>query len=74
LLGREAVAPSAAAEQHVNLPQGVPVYVTYLTAQPNIGEPKLVRDIYGWDARSTITAQTVIQAAGATQATTGAGS
>jgi murein L,D-transpeptidase YcbB/YkuD len=65
LLGRDAVAPSAAAEQHVSLPQGIPVYVTYLTTQPNIGEPKLVRDIYGWDARSTITAQTAIQAAGA---------
>jgi murein L,D-transpeptidase YcbB/YkuD len=65
LMGREAVAPSAAAEQHVTLPKGIPVYVTYLTAQPSIGEPKLVRDIYGWDARSTITAATVIQAAGA---------
>ncbi len=46
-------------------PQGIPVYVTYLTAQPNIGEPRLVRDVYGWDARSTITAATAIQAAGA---------
>ena len=65
LLGREPVAPTTAAEQHVTLPQGIPVYVTYLTAQPSIGEPKLVRDIYGWDARSTITAATAIQAAGA---------
>jgi murein L,D-transpeptidase YcbB/YkuD len=73
LMGRDAVAPSAAPEQHVTLPQGIPVYVTYLTAQPNIGEPKLVRDIYGWDARSPITAQMVIQAAGATQVA-GAGS
>ena len=73
LMGREPVAPAAGAEQHVSLPQGVPVYVTYLTAQPHIGEPKLVRDIYGWDARSTITAQTVIQAASATQVA-GAGS
>ena len=52
-------------EQHVQLPQGIPVYVTYLTAQPNIGETRLARDIYGWDARSTITAATAIQAAGA---------
>ena len=42
LLGREPVAPTAAAEQHVSLPQGVPVYVTYLTAQPHIGEQALV--------------------------------
>lgn len=73
LMGREPVAPGAGMEQHVQLPQGVPVYVTYLTAQPNLGEPKLVRDIYGWDARSTITAQTVIQAAAASQSA-GAGS
>ena len=73
LMGREPVAPTAGAEQHVSLPQGIPVYVTYLTAQPLIGEPKLVRDIYGWDARSPITAQTVIQAASAIQVA-GAGS
>jgi murein L,D-transpeptidase YcbB/YkuD len=50
LMGREPVPPTAAAEQHVQLPQGVPVYVTYLTAQPHIGEQALVRDVYGWDA------------------------
>jgi len=55
LLGRDPVAPSAAPEQHVSLPQGIPVYVTYLTAQPHIGEQALVRDVYGWDARSTTT-------------------
>lgn len=65
LMGREPVAPTAEAEQHVTLPSGVPVYVTYLTAQPNIGEPKLVRDIYGWDSRSTVSAAAAIQAAGA---------
>lgn len=65
LMGREPVAPTSAAEQHVTLPGGVPVYVTYLTAQPSIGEPKLVRDIYGWDARSTVTTAAAVQAAGA---------
>jgi murein L,D-transpeptidase YcbB/YkuD len=65
LMGREPVAPTAAAEQHVTLPGGVPVYVTYLTAQPSIGEPKLVRDIYGWDSRSTVTTAAAVQAAGA---------
>lgn len=49
LLGREPVAATAAPEQHVQLPQGIPVYVTYLTAQPHIGEAALSRDIYGWD-------------------------
>lgn len=65
LMGREPIAPSSAAEQHVTLPRGIPVYVTYLTAQPSIGEPKLVRDIYGWDARSTVNTAATVQAAGA---------
>jgi murein L,D-transpeptidase YcbB/YkuD len=49
LLGREPVPPSTEAEQHVQLAQGVPVFVTYLTAQPHLGETALVRDVYGWD-------------------------
>jgi murein L,D-transpeptidase YcbB/YkuD len=49
LMGREPVAPSTAAEQHVQLAQGIPVFVTYLTAQPHLGETALVRDVYGWD-------------------------
>jgi len=65
LMGRDAIAPSAAAEQHVTLPAGIPVFVTYLTAQPSIGEPQLVRDVYGWDARSNITTAMAVQAAGA---------
>ena len=65
LLGRDAVAPSSAPEQHVQLAQGVPVYVTYLTAQPHIGEVALSRDIYGWDARSPVTTAAAMQAAGA---------
>jgi murein L,D-transpeptidase YcbB/YkuD len=65
LMGREPVAPGAGAEQHVQLAQGVPVYVTYLTAQPHIGEQALVRDVYGWDARSPVTTAAAMQAAGA---------
>ncbi|HEU0309765.1 MAG TPA: L,D-transpeptidase family protein [Sphingomicrobium sp.] len=49
LMGREAVAPTTEAEQHVQLPKGIPVFVTYLTAQPHLGELALVRDVYGWD-------------------------
>ena len=65
LLGREPVAPTTAAEQHVSLPQGIPVFVTYLTAQPHLGENALVRDIYGWDARAPVSTAAAIQAAGA---------
>ena len=65
LLGREPVGTAGQAEQHVQLPQGVPVYVTYLTAQPHIGEQKLARDVYGWDERSPVTTAAAMQAAGA---------
>ena len=65
LLGREPVAATGTAEQHVSLPQGIPVYVTYLTAQPHIGEQALVRDVYGWDARSAVSTAVAMQAAGA---------
>jgi murein L,D-transpeptidase YcbB/YkuD len=65
LMGRDPTAISTAPEQHVSLPQGVPVYVTYLTAQPHIGEASLVRDIYGWDARSPVTTAAAVQAAAA---------
>ena len=65
LLGREPVAPGTGIEEHVQLPKGVPVYVTYLTAQPHIGEQALVRDVYGWDAQSTVSTAAAIQAAGA---------
>ena len=55
LMGREPVAATAEAEQHVSLPQGIPVFVTYLTAQPHLGEVALVRDVYGWDPRPSAT-------------------
>ena len=65
LLGREPAGATGAAEEHVSLPQGIPVYVTYLTAQPHIGEQALVRDIYGWDPRSGVSAAACAKSAGA---------
>ncbi|QDP20184.1 L,D-transpeptidase family protein [Sphingomonas xanthus] len=62
LLQRDASAPTKDAEQHVVLPQGVPVYVTYLTAQPHLGEVALAKDVYGWDARSTSSAAVAAKA------------
>ena len=64
LLGRDAVAPSPAAEQHVPLPKPVPVYVTYLTVQPQIGESTLVADIYGWDTNARQQTASIQAAAG----------
>jgi murein L,D-transpeptidase YcbB/YkuD len=49
LLGREAVKPNDGAEQFEQLPRGVPIFTTYLTAQPANGQLTFVKDIYGWD-------------------------
>lgn len=49
ILGRDPVAPSADPELRVKLPQGVPVYLTYLTAKPTSTGISYLEDIYGWD-------------------------
>jgi L,D-transpeptidase YcbB len=51
LLGRDPETASAAPEQNVPLPTPVPIYVTYLTAQPTDGRLSFVDDIYGRDTR-----------------------
>jgi murein L,D-transpeptidase YcbB/YkuD len=49
-LFQRAVAPSSAdAEQRVNLPEPVPVYVTYLTAMPSDQGVEFRADIYDRD-------------------------
>ncbi len=50
LLKREPVPPTAAPEQFVQLPVGVPVYITYLTASESSGKIAYLDDLYGWDA------------------------
>jgi murein L,D-transpeptidase YcbB/YkuD len=47
--GRDPVAMSQEPEQHVQLARGVPIYLTYLTAQPANGRITYVADFYGWD-------------------------
>jgi murein L,D-transpeptidase YcbB/YkuD len=49
LLGREPIAPSSDAEIRQPLPQGVQVYLTYLTAQPSTAGVTYLADVYGWD-------------------------
>ena len=49
LLGREPKATSDEPEQHVQLARGVPVYVTYITAQAKDGKLTFLDDVYGWD-------------------------
>ncbi|HEU0284421.1 MAG TPA: hypothetical protein VFR52_04675, partial [Sphingomicrobium sp.] len=50
LLGREPVAPGAEPELAVQMPRGVPIYLTYITAQPSAGgQIAWAKDVYGWD-------------------------
>lgn len=49
LLGRPAVAPSAEPELFVALPQAVPIFLTYTTAQADGGKISYAADIYGLD-------------------------
>ncbi|RST30898.1 hypothetical protein HMF7854_08630 [Sphingomonas ginkgonis] len=49
LSGRDLSASGPEPEQHVQLPQGVPIYVTYLTAQPDPKGFAYMPDPYGKD-------------------------
>lgn len=53
LLGEDPVATSPDPEQFVKLPQGVPVYVTYLTALPSEGQIVFADDVYGRDTKAS---------------------
>ena len=53
LMGREPVAPSNDPEIRVQIPQGVPIYLTYLTAQPTSSGVTYLSDVYGWDGPSS---------------------
>jgi murein L,D-transpeptidase YcbB/YkuD len=50
LLGRDPTLEGSAPEQHVQLAKGVPIYVTYLTAQPTGTGLAFGRDAYGYDS------------------------
>ena len=49
LRGPDPVAASKEPEQHIKLAAGVPIYLTYLTAQPQNGGITYLADFYGWD-------------------------
>jgi murein L,D-transpeptidase YcbB/YkuD len=55
LLGRDPTPPSAEPEQNVLLPQGVPVYVTYLTAWVDNNQLVLRPDFYSRDGGAGVT-------------------
>jgi murein L,D-transpeptidase YcbB/YkuD len=48
-MGREPTITSSEAEQRLLLPQAVPIYLTYLTAQPSTAGVSYLADVYGWD-------------------------
>lgn len=50
LMQRDPTPPSNAPEQNVLLPQGVPIYVTYLTARSDGSQVTYLEDTYGLDA------------------------
>ena len=52
MMGRPARPEDTSAELTVPFPQGVPVYVTYLTALPEAGKIAINKDVYGWDSIS----------------------
>jgi murein L,D-transpeptidase YcbB/YkuD len=49
LLGQDPVPPSDDPELRVKLPDGVPIVLTYLTAQVSDGKIAYLNDFYGWD-------------------------
>jgi murein L,D-transpeptidase YcbB/YkuD len=49
LLGQDPVAPGTDPEMAVQLPQGVPIILTYLTAEVADGKLTYLNDFYGWD-------------------------
>ena len=49
LLGREATPPADGPEQLVQVDKGVPIYVTYLTANVTDGQLAFADDVYGLD-------------------------
>jgi murein L,D-transpeptidase YcbB/YkuD len=49
LFGRDVAAVGSDPEQHISIPRGVPVYVTYLTMVPDASGIATFADRYDWD-------------------------
>ena len=49
VFGRDVAAVGSTPEQHMSLPRGIPVYVTYLTMVPSPTGMASFEDRYGWD-------------------------
>lgn len=51
LMGSDPAARGSDPEQFVQIPTGVPIYLTYLTAQAEGGRLAYLDDVYGWDTQ-----------------------
>lgn len=51
LMGSDPAARGSEPEQFVQIPTGVPIYLTYLTAQVENGKLTYLNDVYGWDTQ-----------------------
>ena len=56
LLGRDPVPPGTDAEQNVQMPEGVPIYISYLTARPAGEAIAFATDVYKLDTPAAATA------------------
>ena len=52
LMGADPRSAGPTPEQHVRLPRGVPIYITYLTASPKGESLSYVDDVYGRDSQT----------------------
>ncbi len=50
LLGEDPVSPGSEAELQVKASTGLPIYLTYITAQVQDGKIAYLPDLYGWDS------------------------
>jgi murein L,D-transpeptidase YcbB/YkuD len=64
LFGRDASPPGGIPEQHVQLDKGVPVFITYLTANVAGGQLAFADDVYGLDPAQTGAASATAASAG----------
>jgi murein L,D-transpeptidase YcbB/YkuD len=68
LFGRDASPPGGIPEQHVQLDKGVPVFITYLTANVAGGQLAFADDVYGLDPAQTGAASATAASAGSATA------
>lgn len=54
MMGREVNAVTGAREEHLVLPRGIPVFLTYITARVENGEVAFVHDVYGRDVKGAV--------------------